>query len=383
MKAYNQILLKNQWVQKKTKDWLKKNLITNETQTAIDTAHADLPYQPNWFVWIGLFIFTLIGIAASTIFFIPLIDTTFAETLLGPIYGVALYFFVNFLIKERKLHFSAIDNAFLYAILLSFVPLMLQLADAAGTAPWLVGLAYLPLLLFITYRYGEPLIALGTFLNSLFILATLAMETSWGKLLLPFIVMMYAGLVWYFVRRFMQKETSFYWQITLNWLHVAALIVAYAAGNYFVVREGNAALNDLPAPSPEVALAGLFWLLTFLIPMLYLYAGMRWKSLQFLILGSTFLVASFVTFYHYVPFIPGEWATALLGLAGIGAAIFGMRYLKNARHGFIYEPEETSEWATLAATIVAAEVGNQATEAPQGPRFGGGDFGGGGSGEGY
>jgi len=383
MKAYNEILLKNQWVQKMAKDWARKNLIPQETHTAINAAYAHLPYQPNWFVWIGLFIFTLLGIAASTVLFIPLIDTAFAENVLGPVYGVVLYFLLNYLIKERRLHFSAIDNAFLYSILLSFAPLVIQLTDTVGTPPWLVGLAYLPLMLFITYRYGEPLIALGTFLNGLYIVATLALENAWGKLLLPFIFLVYAAIVWYFVRRFMQKAASFYWHVALNWLHIATLVVGYMAGNYFVVREGNAALNDLPDPSPEVALAGLFWLLTFLIPILYLYAAIRWKSLQFLILGSLFLVVSLLTFYHYYPILPGEWATVLLGIAGLGAAIFRMRYFKTSRNGFIYEPEETSEWATLAATIVAAEVGNNAAETPQGPHFGGGSFGGGGGGEGY
>lgn len=383
MKAYNEILLYNQWVQKKAKDWVRKNLITKEQHTAIDAAYANLPYQPNWFVWVGLFIFTVIGISASTVVFLPFIDSAFGETFLGPLYGIGLYFFVNYLIKERKLHFSAIDNAFLYAILLSFIPLVAEISADSGDSPLLMGVVYLPLLLFLTYRYGEPLIALGTFLDGLFIVATLAMKNPWGKLLLPFIVMLYAGLIWYFVRQFMKKDQSFYWHSALNWLHVAALAVGYAAGNYYVVREGNAALNNLPDPSPEVALAGLFWLLTFLIPVLYIYAAIRWRSLQFLILGTLFLVASLYTFYHYHPFMPGDWATALLGLVGIGVAVYLMRYLKTERKGFIYEPEENSEWATLATTILATEVGSQASETPQGPQFGGGTFGGGGSGEGY
>ena len=383
MKAYNETLLYNQWVQTKAKDWVRKNLITKEQHTAIDATYADLPYQPNWFIWIGLFIFTIIGIAASTVVFLPVIDTSFAETFLGPIYGVAMFFFLNYLIRERKLHFSAIDNAFLYAILLSFIPLVAEISADSGDSPLLMGVVYLPLLLFITYRYGEPLIALGTFLDGLFIIATLAMKNPWGKLLLPFILLLYAGIVWYFVRRFMKKDRSFYWNTALNWLYVATLAVGYAAGNYYVVREGNAALNNLPDPSPEVALAGLFWALTFLIPVLYLYAAIRWRSLQFLILGTLFLVASLYTLYHYHPFMPGDWATALLGLVGIGVAVYLMRYLKTERKGFIYEPEENSEWATLATTILATEVGSHASEPPQGPQFGGGTFGGGGSGEGY
>lgn len=383
MKAYNETLLYNHWVQKKAKDWVHRKFVTKEQQTAIDAAYADLPYRPNWFIWIGLFIFTVIGISASTVFFIPLIDTAFAETFLGLIYGVAMFFFLNYLIRERKLHSSAIDNAFLYAILLSFIPLIVEISANTGDASLLVGFMYLPLLLFMTYRYGEPLIALGTFLDGLFIIATLAMKNPWGKLLLPFILLLYAGIVWYFVRRFLKKDTHFYWNIALNWLHVAALVVGYTAVNYYVVREGNAALNNLPDPSPEVALAGLFWLLTFLIPVLYLYAAIRWRSLQFLILGTLFLIASLYTLYHYHPFMPGDWATALLGLVGIGVALYLMRYLKTARKGFIYEPEENSEWVTLATTILATEVGSHASETPQDPQFGGGTFGGGGSGERY
>ncbi len=380
MKAYNEILIYNQRAQNKANDWARRNLITKDQQSAIDAAYAELPYQPTWFIWIGLFIFTIIGIAASTVVFLPFIDSAFAETWLGPLYGVTMYFFLNYLIKDRKLHFSAIDNAFLYAILLSFIPLTVQLADVAGDAPWLVGMVYLPLMLFITYRYGEPLIAVSTFLNGLYIVTTLAMGNALGKLLLPFIIMIFTGISWYFVRQFMKKESSFYWNIALNWLHVATLLVVYAASNYFVVREGNAALNDLPDPSPEVALAGLFWLLTFLVPILYLYAAIRWRSIQFLILGTVFLVISFVTLHHYYPFISGDIAAALLGLAGIGVAVFTMRYLKTSRDGFIYEPEESSELTVLSGNLVATELGSNASETPQGPRLGGGDFGGGGSG---
>lgn len=383
MKAYNETLLKNEWVQELAHDWTQKNFISPKDQKAIEQVYSPLPYRPNWFIWIGLFIFTLLGLSAATVIFLPVIDSEFAEVFLGPLYGLGVFFFLNFLIKDRRLHFSGIDNAMIYAIAASFAPLVLHTTELNYTASWLPGLMYLPLLLFLTHYYGEPFIAVGTFLTALYVIATLAMEVAWGKLLLPFIIMIYAGLVWYFVRNFIKKDESFYRRTALEWLHIAALVVFYAAGNYFVVREGNAALNDLPGPSPEVALAGLFWFLTFAVPLLYLYAAIRWTSLTFLILGSVALVASLVTLHHYYPFISGDLATALLGLAGIVTAVWLMRYLKESKKGFIYEPEESSEWATVAGSIVATEIGHSATDTPQGPKFGGGDFGGGGSGEGY
>ncbi|WP_373511162.1 hypothetical protein, partial [Persicitalea sp.] len=376
-------LLKNERVQQLARDWMQKKLIAEAQRKNIDQAYSPLPYRPNWFIWIGLFVFTTLGLSAATVIFFPVIDTHFAELFLGPLYGLGVFFFLNFLIKDRRLHFSGIDNAMLYAIMGSFAPVAFQITYTIYATPWLVGLAYMPLLLFLTYRYGEPLIAVGTFLTLLYVVATLAMEFAWGKLLLPFIAMAYAGIIWYLVRRFTRKEGSFYWRTALEWTHIAALIVFYTAGNYFVVREGNAALNDIPDPAPEVALAGLFWFLTFTIPLLYLYAAIRWTSLVFLILGSVALMASLVTLHYYFPFIPGDWATALLGLAGIIAAVWLMRYLKEVKKGFVYTPEKESELSTLAGNIVATEIASSTFESPQEPKFGGGDFGGGGSGEGY
>ena len=97
----------------------------------------------------------------------------------------------------------------IYAIAASFAPLVFQITASSYNAPWLPGLAYLPLLLLLTYYYGEPLIAVSAFLTALYVMAALAMEVAWGKLLLPFIVMIYAGTVWYFVRNFIKKKRVF------------------------------------------------------------------------------------------------------------------------------------------------------------------------------
>ncbi len=384
MKAYDETLLKNQWVQKLAGGWAQKKLITEAQHEAIDLTYAPLPYQPGWFLWIGLFVFTVFALSSALgLFALFTIDTSFAENFLGPIFGIAVFFFLNFLIKDRKLHFSGIDNAMLYAIALSIAPSLSNFIDHLGLAAWILGLMYLPLLLFLIYRYGEPLIAAGTLLTGLFVLATLAMNFSWGKLLLPFLAIMYAALIWYFVQRFLQRDRSFYWHTALRWVRIAAITVCYAAGNYFVVREDNAAINELTGPSPEVALSGIFWFLTFAIPLLYIYLAVRWRDQILLILGSGSMVASLVTLHHYYLFIPGDWASALLGLAGLVLAVVAMRYLEKPKHRFVYAPEDGSEFATLAATIVATEVGHDASQSPSGPQFGGGDFGGVGSGQSY
>lgn len=383
MKAYNKVLLKNKWVQNLTNDWASKSLLTESARQAIKKEYAEVPYQPHWFVWIGLFIFTFICISSGSILFFPFIDVPGAENFLSPLYGVALFFFLNYVIKDRKLHFSGIDNALLYSILLTCVLPVVKLTNTLNSEPWVFALCFLPFLLFLTYRYGEPLIALNAFLNGFFIIAALSFKTPWGKLFLPFIAILYAGIIGYFVYGFLQKEESFYWKTCLQWVLIASLALFYLGGNYAVVREGNAALNSLSGNSPEITFALFFWFLTFIIPVLYIYAAFRLKNLSFLIVGSIALIASLATLNNYHELLPGEWALTLLGAAGIATSVLLMRYFSTARLGFVYAPEKDTEVGVWAGNLVAMQVTGNVPNQPEGTPLGGGDFGGGGSGDAY
>jgi hypothetical protein len=383
MKAYNESLIRNQWVRQVVRDWTEKGLLSGEDRDAIHREYATIPYHPQWFVWIGLFIFSLICTSSGSILFIPFINIAGAENFLLPLYGMALFFLLNYLIRDRSLHFSGIDNAILYTILLCSTTLIGEIAFALGNAPYLFALCYLPILLFFAYRYGEPIIALGVFLDGLYVLAALAVDFSWSRLLLPFLLMAYSGLVWYWVRGFMQKERGLYWKTALRWVHAAALIVFYLAGNYGIVREGSAMINSISGPSPEVAFAPVFWVLTFGLPLLYIIAALRWKGLDFLTLGSLAFVFSLVTLFHYHPFIPSGWAFTLLGAGGIGAAAFLMRLLKTPRGGFVYYPEESTETNVMVDNVISIQISGTVPQLPSESQFGGGEFGGGGSGDAY
>ncbi|TDB65123.1 hypothetical protein [Arundinibacter roseus] len=378
MKAYNEQLLKNESIHRQVKDWSAKKLISEENAQTIRAAYPELPYRPHWFVWVGLFFFTWICISAGLLFLAPFISIPSAERFLPPIYGVVLYFTLNHLIKTRKLHFSGIDNVLQYACIGFFAPLLFDFIVPNFDQPWAIALLFLPLLLFFTYRYGEPLIALGTLLTILFIVASLAVESPLGKALLPFILMAIALLVAWALAKFRAQPKSFYWETALWVVQIAALSIVYLTGNYAVVREGNALLNDLPDPSPEIPYAGLFWLFTFLIPLVYLGIGIRKKQLMYLIISIFFAVGSILTWVQYHPVISGPWLSVLLGGVGMGLAFFLIKYLKTERNGFISTPEPISETALFVGNIVATQLSSTVSDTQPDLRFGEGDFGGGG-----
>ena len=93
-------------------------------------------------------------------------------------------------------------------------------------------------------------------------------------------------------------------------------------------------------------------------------------------------MAAVATVYEFTDFVPLNVLLTLGGLALIGTAVAGIQYLKAPKHGFTDAPDDDSpnEFFTNAATAVAVQAAGAASHGPKDDlRFGGGNFGGGGS----
>jgi hypothetical protein len=386
MKAYNETLLRNEYALTLAKRLRNEGLLDENQYVEIQKHHADVPYSPNIFIKILLFGFGCIGFGfgSSLTAMAFLGESIWGFSIVSMLYGISALFGLFFFIKDRKFHFSGIDNALIYCILGSFLPILFQLYEIAKLQEiWIGALLFLPILLAACYSFGEPLVALGTFFNVLFIVASLLMKNPLGKALLPFALMLLSGVTYWTFRKFSQKTTSFYWQTALYWVSTAALAVFYAAGNYFVVREANAALNGLPNPAPEIAFAQIFWGLTFLIPALYLYGGFRWRDRTLLTLGLMALVCSILTVRYYHAVLPVEWGLLLGGIATTLIAYGVIRQLKVPKYGFSAASDTSDNDVFRLETALLSHVTKGIQSADHGVKLGGGDFGGGGAGEKY
>lgn len=343
----------------------------------------ELPYQTSWFMRLGLVALTLFCVSSATGLMALFWSYEEVTTLFFTVYGLVLYVILNRLIRSFRLYFSGVDNVLLYCILGCFAPLVLDLYEGLGDAPWLLGFLYLPLLIFLVLRYGEPVIAAGTFLTGVFILASWSLTFPLGKQLLPFILGGYSLLVMVGIHFLSRKESLFYWNKAIATVRWVSAICFYAALQYAVVRTANGLIAGL-SPAPEIAFSGIFWGFTVLIPIAYIGLGLRVHSPTWLWLGSLCLMASLVTWLYYYPWLSYAGALAFFGGIVLGGSLWLVRWLQVPRAGWVYRSEESSEWNLILDTAVASQLGGVSNAAPSSSTsLGGGDFGGGGAGQGY
>lgn len=375
IQAYDRIQIENLHYQSVINDWQEDKLLTKEqAETALQEFPVEL-YQPNWFIRIGLFIFTNLVSYFSVGFiglFLNIFDSENSLGVLSILMSFVFVFFLEYFIKTRKVYHSGIDNALLYSAVGTFVAGIFFLTDK-----YLVSWQY-PLIMFLVsvpaiVRYADALLSIFSFICFYCFLFLLITETDTGKLVIPFVIMLVSGIIYFISQK--TKTTAYYLDCQYV-IEVLALAFFYLGGNYLIVKEGNAMLTNA-SDSAEIALAWLFWIFTFLIPVLYLIWGGFQKDRKPIVVGLVAFGFSVFTFRFYHDIMLIEWALTIGGTILILLSIWAIRFLKSPRYNLTSLPMGSTQLQDLEAFIIAQTLKmNQPT---QSSKFGGGDFGGGGA----
>lgn len=378
-KAYNETWIEHMHIQSIASEWVTKNLLTKEQEAQIKETFPEQFYRPGIFVKIGLFFFAIIACA----FFVGFISLFFYDTgseigfsVLSLICCVCFTFFLEHLIKTNKLFHSGVDNALLYsAVTAAIVPVFL-LFENAGL--WLYCLLGLAILIPVILRYADLLATIVAFVLLFLFMSSLMVKFPLGKALLPFGIMILSAAVYFFAR----KIEHTYYVTSRNALEIMALITFYLGGNYMVVREGNAMMNDLHmAIAPQISFAPLFYFFTLAIPICYIIAGLKKHDRMLLVIGLLTFAFSVHTYFNYFAPVTASQLLAGGGMLMIILAVALIRFLHTPRYGISDEQEGRRKFADLEAILIAQKLGQ--APAGSGIEFGGGEFGGGGAGEVY
>lgn len=387
MKGYPSELIEQRAIARTIRIWQTEKIISESKASELLQAHSATLYQPNFFIKIGLFLFTELACCffSSLIYLIvsPAFNNSTSSflTFLSVILAICFACALEYVIRKKRFVSVGIDNALLYACLLaSCFALVNTLEGSIGTAPLLAILA--SVLLVATIRYGDFLVGGMTLL--LFTAAFIAFfkNYTWGLDYLPFLIMAFAAMMYGILGGLKKRKDSFYYERCFDIVEVITFLLFYAGGNYYVVREGHALLHNIyTTPSPEIALAPLFYFFTLSIPFLYLFGGIQQRNRLLLGIGALTLACSIATYRHYYSVLPIEWALTLSGGLSILLALLLIRQLREPRWGLVDREEKQNGMEIRDLVIghfVQESIQNRSSQTNDG--FGGGDFGGAGSG---
>jgi len=383
-KAYNETWVENINKQEIIEDWYFRKLISDEQhKEAIQTFPVGF-HQSNVFVKIGLFLFTCI-VAAGSLGFVSLFlfeifsESRFEFAIISLIYSVIFLYFLEYFIKKNNFYRSGVDNALLYAMLSAAFGAFVGFTNYDFEA-WIYCIIALTLLIPSVLRYADPIVAFVSYIVWLTLWFVVVTEYPIGKVIIPFVIMIISAGSYYFVQLWRKNATGTYYDECQNIIEILALATFYLGGNYLIVREGNAQLNNL-VESIQIDFAVLFYFFSTVIPIAYIIYGLRKHNRKFLLVGIGATAFSIFTYRQYFSVLPLEWAMLIGGGLLVIFCIWAIRFLKLPKFGLTSEATGTNEYKNLEAFIVnqAMQQPNQANKT----EFGKGDFGGGGAGSNY
>lgn len=399
-KAYNQTWIRNRDVLQQTDRWHRQGLLTDEQQTTILITYPVGFLQTNSFLEIGLFLFTTVVILAVYLLILPFASAIENDRLVYGLvnagFGLVVGLTGNLLINRRKLYRNGVDNAFV-VMATGFIGFGLNQFIPEGVSLSTHCLLTLPLLLLVFWYYGDTLIAFLALMTFYVLIYNVTLHTNDGRTFLPYAMMLASVALYGLSTWLLRFEKTTYYLDGLHlgqWLGLSMLLVS---SNYYVVRELNGVLadsvrqlddlQDQPLRAPgTLALPGLFWVLTFSLPLLYLWLGTIRRDRMLLILGLAGLTGAFATVHSYWHLVPTNAALTIGGFILIGLAVLGIRHLRTPANGFTDAPDDDSNDAGQPGSAVLAAVQTSQTPSPvtrPDVRFGNGKMGGGGAGESY
>jgi uncharacterized membrane protein YgcG len=380
--AYNPTNVYNLAVIKETKRWFKSSFVTKEQFTAIQEAYKTPFYHPNFIIRLTLFVATLLALSGVTGFF-GLIFAESGETglsLAALVYGIASFITLEKLFINSNNHYkSGLTEALLYHACAFTIGGIAGLTDFnMHLLIWLC----LIVLAFAAIRYLDLLCTVAAILSFSYIVFFEFYDLGGiFQQIIPFVFIIVFTLLYLFAKKLKQRDDLKIWRNNLLIVEAASLLLIYLGGNYLVVRELSVNLMNLTIEEgQDIPFAIIFYALTVIIPVAYLYVGIKNKDIVILRVSLIVVALSVFTFKYYYNFGHPEITITFAGMILLLVSIGLMNYLKINRNGFTRENLLTEKWAgaNVEAFIISQTMGGNQTAAPK-VHGGGGSFGGGGS----
>lgn len=382
--AYNVEALENRELLLQSKKLHKSNFINDVQMDKISAQYKVGYHTPSILMRIFLFVISSIGISSAVglLFFLPL-EISALHYLLIFLYGITVFIILERIIIVREKHYrSGVTESAIYsgAILVS-----VSLSHFLGNHVLAMIIVYILISSFIVIRYlNATAVFITIILIGWFVFQLMYEIGGIAKAMIPFAMFILFSSIYFIGRFYRKKIASFVFDLHLNIVEGVALLGCYFSVNYLVVRELSVLLMEVTLEqNQDISYSILFYFFTVAIPFIYLVWGIRKKSLLLIRLALTTLTFTIFTIKYYHHMLSPAVSATIVGAFLILISIFLFRYLRKPRKGFISKELVMKKGSgNFTAFLVSQTLGGhaQSTVQSDGVDYGGGEFGGGGSG---
>lgn len=306
----------------------------------------------------------------------------FNDEILLFVYSIIGFVGIEFLAKQKFYGFGLDDAFLLGAQLLLF--LGVGITTKGNFLAVFITIAAASIISYLRYIYLSSALLFSLGLSGS--LAYLMFEFGdIGKSILPFVMMLFSGLLYFSAKIALKNIKSPYYSKGLELVNSFSLILFYLSGNYLVVRELSVLLLKKENPATqEISFALFFYAFTIIVPAFYLVYSLIKKDKIMLWIGFLGLAFSIFTILYYHHILLPEEALTISGLALFVFTYFSIKKIKNNETGLTFLSDRFSNsnsQLNLETLVIASQFGLQPeiNQEESSMKFGGGGFSGGGS----
>ena len=374
MTAYHSITLENLYIHQQIDEAVEEKYISREDADAIKLQKPVGLYMPNYFVKIGLGFLTFFIIISTAGLFVLFFNINYLMNVFAVFFGLSCYVVLEVMTRQKKHYNSGVDTILMAATVVSITVGFINNKYGIG-ADLFASLIVFVLSSWMMFRFTDRLAAVTSFAAlASFIYHGAALFSKITLLLVPLFFILFCSIIFISTKHYYHSTARLYFKPVLQIVFIMAILGFYVSGNVFIAEHLGEGLK-IP-----LALNIFYWSWTIILPIIYLWRGLKTREITFVRSGIFFIAASILTYRYYHPILPPEIAMLLAGIILILLSYFLIKYLKNERFGFIFDNNRaTNKYQYVESLIIGQAFGNQPHEVKKNTAFGGGKFGGGGA----
>jgi hypothetical protein len=366
MIAYNEKRLYNKYVHSQAAEALQEECITPEAYQAICKAKETGFYTPNFFVRIGLALLTFV----ITVFVSGLLALMFSPSgssisFLLVFMGIACYAVAEMLIDSKSHYNSGVDNMLVWMAALLLSAGICWSISSASNGPSIFSFVIFIICFVLALRFADTLLSTAAAVALLCFLFFCYQHTgAFAQTTTPFIMMLASGSLYFVSSKAVRSTSLLLYRNCLVCVNIVALVALYMAGNYYFVREVSFEMgmfhSGWSGHPGTLAMGWIFWAWTFLVPLIYIGAGIRNKNITLIRTGIPLIAVAVLTFRYYHSIIAPEIAMLLGGGLLFIVSYSLINYLRVPKNGFTFQPENFIVDRPDIGKLVTSEFINKA-----------------------